>query len=225
MCSVQIPKMNGNKQPSWKDRVVAASANSNKLENNRVQSYKPSKDTQLVMKQHKRSNKTSKIANIRQHPLHSTWTLYYHNPMSNKWDDSSYKKVSTFSTIQTFCALYKMLDFQCNFQGMFFLMRNKIKPVWEDEHNKSGGCWSFKVSLEHFYKVWKQLSILLVGELLCTTPLLINGISVSPKRGFCIVKIWNHDAKQNNTSLLRLKNVMYLEDNGPALFTAFESKK
>ena len=118
-----------------------------------------------------------------------------------------------------------MLDFQCNFQGMFFLMRNKIKPVWEDEHNKSGGCWSFKVSLEHFYKVWKQLSILLVGELLCTTPLLINGISVSPKRGFCIVKIWNHDAKLNNTSLLRLKNVMYLEDNGPALFTAFENKK
>ena len=224
MCSVHFPKMSGNK-PSWKDHIVAA--NDNKLgSRNRVQTYKPSKDRQLVKKlmRHK-SNKTNKIVNIRQHPLHSTWILYYHNPMSNKWDDASYKKVSSFNTIQTFCALYKMLDFKCNYQGMFFLMRDKIKPIWEDESNKSGGCWSFKVSLEHFYSVWRHLSALLIGESLSTVPLLLNGISVSPKRGFCIIKVWNNDAKMNKTSLLRLQNIIHLEDNGPALFTAFENKK
>ena len=104
-------------------------------------------------------------------------------------------------------------------------MRGNIMPTWEDKHNQKGGCWSFKVSHEHFFSVWKHLSILLIGESISTVPLLLNGISVSPKRGFCIIKLWNHNSKYDNTDVLRIGDVSYLEDNGPALYTAFQNKK
>ena len=29
---------------------------------------------------------------------------------------------------------------------MYFLMKNNIKPIWEDENNKNGGYWSIKIS-------------------------------------------------------------------------------
>ena len=28
---------------------------------------------------------------------------------------------------------------------MFFIMKNNVKPVWEDDNNKDGGCFSFKL--------------------------------------------------------------------------------
>ena len=30
----------------------------------------------------------------------------------------------------------------------------------------------------------------------------INGLTISPKKNFCIIKIWNGDKKQNNLSFL-----------------------
>ena len=157
--------------------------------------------------------------------FHSKWTLYYHNPNSNDWSNASYRRILQFNSVEAFCAYYKEMEFEECAQGMFFLMRGDIMPTWEDEHNKNGGCWSFKVSLEHFFYVWKHLSALLVGETLSSKPLLLNGISVSPKRGFCIVKLWNHDSTLNKTDVLKLENVEYLEDNGPALYTPFNTKK
>ena len=157
--------------------------------------------------------------------LHSKWTLYYHNPNSNDWSNASYRRILQFHSVEAFCAYYKEMEFEECAQGMFFLMRGDIMPTWEDAHNKNGGCWSFKVSLEHFFYVWKHLSALLVGETLSSKPLLLNGISVSPKRGFCIVKLWNHDSALNKTDVLKLEKVDYLEDNGPALYTPFHTKK
>lgn len=168
------------------------------------------------------STKTSRTPPL---TLHTKWGLYYHNPNSNDWSNDSYKRISQLNTVDAFCVLYKEMDFQECAQGMFFLMRSDIMPTWEDTHNRNGGCWSFKVSLEHFFYVWKNLSMMLVGETLCKEPMLLNGISVSPKRGFCIVKLWNRDSKHTDTSVLHLTDVKYLEDNGPALYTPFNAKK
>jgi hypothetical protein len=30
-------------------------------------------------------------------------------------------------------------------RGMFFIMREHILPLWEDESNKNGGCFSYKI--------------------------------------------------------------------------------
>jgi hypothetical protein len=68
-----------------------------------------------------------------------------------------------------------------------------------------GGCWSFKITKGDLYNVWLNLSLYLCGESLISNKKnfdLLNGISISPKKNFCIVKIWNSDKKQNKLSYL-----------------------
>ena len=77
--------------------------------------------------------------------------------------------------------------------SMLFMMRDGIKPLWEDEKNVPGGCWSFKVSKGNLCEIWLNLSAYLCGEFLISDKnnyTLLNGISISPKKSFCIIKLW-----------------------------------
>lgn len=65
--------------------------------------------------------------------------------------------------------------------------------MWEDPNNKSGGCFSFKVTNKSVPEVWKHVSYLLTGESLSADKAFqdnITGITISPKKSFCILKIW-----------------------------------
>lgn len=159
--------------------------------------------------------------------LQTPWTLYYHNPESKDWTIRSYTKVHTVHTVTEFCQLCYWIDQNILHlhAGMFFLMRGTIMPTWEDPHNRTGGCWSFKVPMHEVGSLWNQLSARLVGERLSTTPMLLNGISLSPKRGFCIIKIWNHRSNENRSSLLRIQDMAKLQSGGEPLYTAFREKK
>jgi hypothetical protein len=76
---------------------------------------------------------------------------------------------------------------------MLFVMREGITPMWEDSRNRNGGCFSYKVLNKHVPEVWKNLFYLLCGEALCEDiddMKHMNGITISPKKNFCIIKIW-----------------------------------
>ena len=84
-----------------------------------------------------------------------------------------------------------------------FSLCEKIYNLYD--HNKLGGCWSFKVGKKDVYNAWNELSISLLGENVTkdvTNSVTINGISISPKKNFCIIKIWNNTTKNINTSML-----------------------
>lgn len=140
---------------------------------------------------------------------------------------NSYTKVATLVTAEEFCGLCRVFEHEVTHMhmGMFFLMRGDIMPTWEDPHNRKGGCWSYKVPMSEMGKVWKALSTRLVGERLSDVPLLLNGISMSPKRGFCIVKVWNHDANQSKASVLHVEDIPKLNNFGEPIYTAFSDKK
>ena len=240
MCTVQTTTAEMSEVLSWKDRVVASASGSVVASHpHRVSNSAHTNERRRPARQKRGASQIpSQTRNAKPQlsvstkadasevlMLHSKWTLYYHNPNSNDWSNSSYRRITQLSSVEAFCAYYKEMDFEECAHGMFFLMRGDIMPTWEDKHNKNGGCWSFKISLEHFFHVWKHLSILLVGESLSSVPLLLNGISVSPKRGFCIVKLWNHTTAYDKTDILKLADLQYLEDNGPALYTPFNTKK
>jgi hypothetical protein len=76
---------------------------------------------------------------------------------------------------------------------MLFVMRKGIAPMWEDPKNRNGGCFSYKVVNKQVYEIWKELFYCVCGESLCRNPdhsKHINGITISPKKNFCIIKIW-----------------------------------
>ena len=139
------------------------------------------------------------------HYLNSVWTLWYHNPNDSNWDMTSYHKVMDIKTVEGLWDMFHVLKSSHFQSGMFFLMKSGIKPMWEDSHNVDGGCWSFRVSKKEVSKTWQELTILVLGECLMKEPnysKIINGISISPKRSFSIVKIWNNNAKVNESELL-----------------------
>ena len=142
------------------------------------------------------------------HKLNDRWVLWFHNPVDNDWSIDSYRQICSINTIEEFWELMSYLNGNHISNSMFFLMRKGIKPIWEDEFNENGGCWSFKISKRDVYKAWIELSIALLGEIItldAKESCHINGISISPKKAFSIIKIWNRDSKKSNNSMLSKK--------------------
>lgn len=176
------------------------------------------------------------------HPTHTAWALWYHNPHDKSWGLNSYTKVCEFQSIEEFWVLYNHWDTYLPkvFDGMYFLMRklkngNYIYPMWEDKYNKRGGFWSFKINKEEAIEVWNKLSIHLIGEQISNDEkniMTINGISISPKKNFCIIKIWNSDFQLKKNDLidrdldfLDFDEVMYKCHNDNIVYDQQKSKK
>lgn len=149
--------------------------------------------------------KSSSIINtMNEHKLNSKWVLWYHNPNDSSWDMTSYHKVMELFSVENFWDMFTILKTTHFQNGMFFLMKDKVKPMWEDIHNVDGGCWSFRVNKKDVPKTWQELVLSAVGECLINNKYskTINGISISPKRSFSIIKIWNDNIKINEGHLL-----------------------
>ncbi len=124
--------------------------------------------------------------------LNDIWCLYFHDPYDMNWEANSYKFITTISSVNNFIEFYKTFN-EILTKGMFFIMREHIMPRWEDDNNKNGGCWSFKINknevLDKFFEICSQI----LGETLGKNDLIsnnINGISICPKKNYHIIRIW-----------------------------------
>lgn len=127
------------------------------------------------------------------HNLNNEWTLYIHYPNDINWDISSYKIITKIKTIENAINVFNLISEDLYTKCMFFLMRNDIKPTWEDEHNIDGGAFSYKISNDIIKRIWKNVCYQTVGESLLkdiSNSSVINGITLSPKKNFSILKIW-----------------------------------
>lgn len=120
------------------------------------------------------------------------WSLYFHDPFNNDWNLSSYIKVTDINSTDMFWSAHETFVEKIN-MGMFFLTREHIFPCWDDPLNKDGGCLSIKVLKQDVQKFWESICIKALGETLLTDNSkwdCVNGLSISPKKHFCIVKVW-----------------------------------
>jgi hypothetical protein len=128
-----------------------------------------------------------------EHKLENAWTLWLHMIYDVDWTINSYKKVYTFDTLENGIKVAENMDKEIVERCMLFLMKKNIKPIWEDPNNCNGGCFSYKISTEIINEVWKKLLYRLIGNTIVEDETLINcitGISISPKKNYCIIKIW-----------------------------------
>ena len=151
-----------------------------------------------------------------QHNLIDKWNLYYHLPYDTSWDLKSYKIImQDIDTVEKLIGINEVMPEDVVKNCMLFVMRKGILPLWEDEKNRTGGAFSFKIVNKSVYLVWRHLLYVLCGETLVTDKKynhLINGISISPKRSFCIVKIWMRDCSiQDPNIIIDIKD---LQKNG-----------
>tara|TARA_A100001011_G_scaffold141986_1_gene149987 strand:+ start:1312 stop:1833 length:522 start_codon:yes stop_codon:yes gene_type:complete len=138
------------------------------------------------------------------HSLLDNWTLWAHLPHDINWDLNSYIQICDIETVEDATKLIENLPEVIIKNCMLFLMRKGIHPTWEDPKNISGGCFSFKINNKFVYNCWKNLSYVLLGETLVDTDIsnTINGITISPKKNFCIIKIWLANCENNNPNII-----------------------
>jgi len=150
------------------------------------------------------------------HKLANSWTIWAHLPHDTDWSINSYKEIYTFDTVEDSIAITETLPDVLVKNCMLFLMKKGIKPIWEDPKNRSGGCFSYKIANKNVYEVWKELSYVLVGSSIskenafCSN---VNGITISPKKNFCIIKIWTANCNNQNPSIVT-DEVKGLASNG-----------
>jgi translation initiation factor 4E len=140
-----------------------------------------------------------------QHNLYDKWVLWAHLPHNTDWRLSSYKSIKEITSVEHMLSLYSVIPEKLVKNCMLFLMRKGITPTWEDPANRQGGCFSFKVANSAVLSVWKRLSYIMVGETLSNNhkmSKIINGITISPKKSFCIIKIWLKDCTVQNPEKL-----------------------
>ena len=135
------------------------------------------------------------------HPLSDKWTLWAHLPHNTDWSIKSYIPIFTFTSVENTIAITENLPGILVENCMLFIMREGIKPTWEDPRNRNGGCFSYKVPNKNVYKVWKDLTYVLVGDTISKQRGFVDavtGITISPKKNFCIVKIWLANCDNQN---------------------------
>jgi hypothetical protein len=134
--------------------------------------------------------------------LNDVWSMYFHDPENSDWTMTSYLKLHDISSIQEYWNVVCPLQTKFS-KGMFFFMRADCFPCWDDPSNINGGCLSMKVLKEHVADFVTTLCMRAAGETLLQTEYankshLVNGVSTSPKKYFCVVKIWMRDDTLNS---------------------------
>jgi len=151
-----------------------------------------------------------------QHNLDGKWDLYYHLPHDKNWDLSGYTIImNSIDTVEKVISLNETITENVVKNCMFFVMRTGITPMWEDPKNRNGGCFSYKVINKQVHDVWKNLFYMLCGESLCMQKEVnkhVNGITISPKKNFCIIKIWFDVAHYQDPNIIQ--DVPNLSKNG-----------
>lgn len=127
------------------------------------------------------------------HLLSDKWVLWAHLPHDTNWSIDSYIEISTIDSIEECIELMQSIKETIVKNCMLFIMRDGINPMWEDKRNVNGGCFSFKINNKQVYSTWKNICYMLLGNTLSDSDDFmthINGVTISPKKTFCIIKIW-----------------------------------
>tara|TARA_B100000424_G_C22914950_1_gene486800 strand:+ start:918 stop:1430 length:513 start_codon:yes stop_codon:yes gene_type:complete len=151
----------------------------------------------------------------KQRGLKNNWTFYLHLHDTREWNLESYNKIMEFNTVEHAILLNDEINYDLIKKSMMFLMKETIKPMWEDEFNKNGGCFSFKVSNKDIEHVWKEVYFHVVGGTITKNKKhysSINGITLSPKKKFCILKIWMQDCSLKDPDMF--VNIRHLTQEG-----------
>ena len=134
--------------------------------------------------------------------LKNKWVLWYHSLKNKSWDNNSYVKVIEIKSLLDYKLLEDVMRINHLQNGMFFLMKNDIFPTWEDPKNRMGGCISFKYD-NNILNEWLKILLLCITEELSDYNKEINGLSISPKKEFNILKVWIKDDSKNYKTLVK----------------------
>lgn len=138
-------------------------------------------------------------------PLASSWVFWAHLPHNANWDLHSYISIMELTNVKEAIGLVEQLHPELVENCMLFLMKKGISPRWEDAENVHGGGFSYKISNNLVCHLWKKLMYALIcNRVSDDTDFMshVNGITISPKKNFCVINIWMKSCQYQNASLV-----------------------
>jgi len=129
-----------------------------------------------------------------------SWTLYFHSPGEKKWSIDTFKNMGTVNTWAEYWSLVNTLEDVKWGRGMFFWMRGIVPPLWENFQNIKGGSYSMCIGANDSIDIFHRYTIGCMMGLTTSKEDTIQGITISPKKGFHVIKLWNKDATKFNKS-------------------------
>ncbi|CAL1261240.1 unnamed protein product [Larinioides sclopetarius] len=139
-------------------------------------------------------------------PLDTPWTFWIDKTergISAAEYEASLQKVYTVATVQSFWSVYNNIPDvrEIKRKYSYHLMRGERRPVWEDEENRKGGSWHFKINKQDSLRAWKELLLAAIGEQFVNYLSKgdnVCGISVTVRDKDDIIQVWNSDASVTN---------------------------
>lgn len=126
--------------------------------------------------------------------LKNKYKVWFHDANDSNFDIMSFDLISEINTIKDYLVINEVLktNYKMLLNGMFFIMKNDINPLWTDEANKNGGCISWKIDKNNSLEYWINFLLLFITDNL---PYELNrynitGISINPKKNCNIFKLW-----------------------------------
>ena len=143
-----------------------------------------------------------------------TWVLWYHDPNNADYSLASYIKIGSLTTPEEFWTLVEAISLEAWNSGMFFLMRDGFRPLWDAPENDKGGAWSKKVDASDTHTVFVDCMVHCLAEkMLKNHNDVIAGATLSPKGNFHIIKIWNTTTSVSDRRLFSPSLKMKLGDD------------
>ena len=157
-------------------------------------------------------NNMNNMNNINKYDLNTNWVLWCHSLTNNNWNTDSYNKIFNINNLYDYYSFIKNIDKNNYNDSMFFLMRENILPIWEDENNLNGCCLTIKIPNKNVKEEWDKLVLKCISETIHIDKEKYNnitGLSIIPKKEFNILKIW---FKNNIENVENIDNIIKLYD-------------
>lgn len=144
----------------------------------------------------------------------NTWVLWYHDPNDSDYSETSYIRILEITNVSDFWSVIEAISQQAWNSGMFFFMKQGIRPLWDAPENERGGAWSKKVDASDTHNVFVDCMVhCLANKFLKSQNECIAGVTLSPKGNFHIIKIWNTSSAISDRKLLSPTLRMRLGDD------------
>lgn len=136
-------------------------------------------------------SRTSNAAS--EHPLKSTWIVWYRPPTSKYQDyEKSTIPLAYFASVEAFWTVYTHLKRPSTLPSVsdYHIFRKGIRPVWEDEENKRGGKWIVRLKKGVADRYWEDLLLAIVGDQFAEAGEEVCGAVLSVRSGEDVLSVW-----------------------------------
>lgn len=157
-----------------------------------------------------------------EHPLQFKYTLWFSQRAPGKQTtstsyDQNLKKVCSFASVEQFWKVHSHLARPGDLNGHsdYHLFKKGIRPMWEDDANRSGGKWIVRLKKGLASRCWENLILAMLGEQFMVGDE-ICGAVISLRYQEDILSLWNRSSNDTHTTTRirdTLKRVLNLPPN------------